>query len=366
MTRAGTTATSTPGRPPPIGAGAGPTPAQVVRLQAARGYPAVSLLLTTRPAPRMHPDDAARLSALAQEAERRLREEGLPGVTGTILPALHELVAQAQNGPTGAAVAAFVSSATQALVRLPVPVVDRVVIDPTFATRDLVRSLHRTPRHVVLLLGAEQARLLDGAGGQLRAATTRAFPLAADGARTEDFLRRVDRALGTYRALHPNPLVLVGPGKLVAQFAALSRHGHRLAGTVSANVITASLPELTDRVRPVLEQYLLSRQEEALALLDRSQGEDRVVSGMRSVWLAARHERPQMLAVEEGLFYPARVSADGDWLTPADDVEHPEVLDDAVDELIEAVLDRGGWIAMVDDGALAAHERVALTLRAAR
>jgi hypothetical protein len=27
------------------------------------------------------------------------------------------------------------------------------------------------------------------------------------------------------------------------------------------------------------------------------------------------------------------------------------VLDDAVDELIEMVLDRGGWVALVDDGA---------------
>jgi hypothetical protein len=71
-----------------------------------------------------------------------------------------------------------------------------------------------------------------------------------------------------------------------------------------------------------------------------------------------------MLAVEEGLFFPARLSDDGDLLLPATDVEHPEVLDDAVDELIELVLDRGGWVALVDDGALAAHGGVALTLRA--
>ena len=50
------------------------------------------------------------------------------------------------------------------VVRLPVPVVDRTVVDPSFATRDLVRSLHRTPRHVVLLLSEREARLLDGVG----------------------------------------------------------------------------------------------------------------------------------------------------------------------------------------------------------
>ena len=84
---------------------------------------------------------------------------------------------------------------------------------------------------------------------------------------------------------------------------------------------------------------------------------------MHSAWLAARRERPEMLAVEEGLFFPARLSADGDFLLPAANIDAPEVIDDAVDELIELVLDRGGWIALVDDGSLARHDRVALTLR---
>jgi hypothetical protein len=70
-----------------------------------------------------------------------------------------------------------------------------------------------------------------------------------------------------------------------------------------------------------------------------------------------------MLAVEEGLFYPARLSDDGDLLLPATDVEHPDVIDDAVDELIELVLERGGWVALVEDGALVEHGGVALTLR---
>ena len=59
----------------------------------------------------------------------------------------------------------------------------------------------------------------------------------------------------------------------------------------------------------------------------------------------------------------ARVSRDGDLITPADDVEHPDVIDDAVDEVIETVLRRGGWVALVQNGALSASDRIALTLR---
>jgi len=70
-----------------------------------------------------------------------------------------------------------------------------------------------------------------------------------------------------------------------------------------------------------------------------------------------------MLAVEESLFYPARLSDGGDTLTPSSDLDAPDVVDDAVDELIEHVLLRGGWIAVVSDGSLAEHGRVALALR---
>ncbi len=129
------------------------------------------------------------------------------------------------------------------------------------------------------------------------------------------------------------------------------------------NLSTEPLAVLAERIRPVLESYLLSRQQEALDLLDKRVGARQAVSGMADTWLAARTGRPEMLAVEQGLFYPARVTDDGDLLVPATDVEHPEVIDDAVDELIELVLERGGWVALVDDGALAAHAGVALTLR---
>lgn len=58
-----------------------------------------------------------------------------------------------------------------------------------------------------------------------------------------------------------------------------------------------------------------------------------------------------------------RLSADGDQVTAAADVEAPDVIDDLVDELIELVLDRGGWVALARDGSLADHDRVALTVR---
>jgi len=241
-----------------------------------------------------------------------------------------------------------------------------------------VRSLHRTPRHVVLILSSREARLLDGLGDTLLPAPGTAFPLSSPQQQTEDrsrpglsdadhttFLKRVERALTLHLQLHPAPVVIVGPDRVLARFMALTKVP-RIAGTIPADIGNRPLTALAQRIKPVLEGYLRGRQDEALRLLDRCTGEKRAVSGMQSCWLAARYEPVEMLAVEEGLFFPARLSGDGDLLMPAGDVEHPEVLDDAVDELIERVLQRGGWVALVEDGTLATHDRVGLTVRSRR
>ena len=353
-----------------------PTPNMVTLLQGIKSYPAVSLLMSTTPAPRMLPEDAERLLGMVRDAEARLAEEALPGVGGGFLGSLTDAAEDAVRGPATEAIGVFVSAVTTAVVHLNLPVADRVVVDPTFATRDLVRALHRTPLHVVLALSRHEARLFAGTGDDLRPVPGRAFPLLAasaeaprrgeHGMRVEErrsFYRDVDRALGAYLRIHPAPLVLVGAERELAEFRGLSANLGRLAGCVQGSMVTAPIADLAPRIRVVMEGYLRSRQKEALALLEARACDKRVVSGIASVWLAAQAERPEMLAVEEGYFYPARVDPSGELLTPADDVEHPDVVDDAVDEVIETVLHRGGWVALVEDGALADHDRVALTLR---
>jgi hypothetical protein len=98
-------------------------------------------------------------------------------------------------------------------------------------------------------------------------------------------------------------------------------------------------------------------------LLATRRGQKRAVLGIDDCWRASRWERPEMLAVEEGFFYPAWISDDGDELTPTDSPAELGAIDDVVDELIEGVLTRGGWVALVQDGIVPDGAKVALTLR---
>ena len=351
------------------------TAQQVTELQALRAYPSISILANTRPGPTMHGEDLTTLRSLAASAGRRLAAED-PGQLGAdpeqLLAAIHAMIGEAARRPADRAVALLVSAEYRGRVDLTVPVVNRCVIDPTFATRDLVRALHHTPHHAVLLLSTNEARLLHDRGGRLTPASAGEFPARrrtlgvrrnrAD-ERPADFLRRVDRALGVALRLDPMPLVLVAAEPTASRFHRLSRNTARWAGIVKGSHLHTTAEELAIVTRPVLHDYLRSRAHQALQLIEERAGSGRVLTDINSAWLAARWERPEMLAVEEDYFYPARLGVDGDSLVPTDEVDHPDVIDDAVDELIEIVLSRGGWIALLAPGDLPGGTRLALTLR---
>ncbi len=343
----------------------------VTVLQSMRAYPSISLLANTTPGPRLGQTDLATLLRLAADAEERLKGEEIED-RRPLLETLSDMISRVVGEPTDRAVAFFVSASHQCRVTIAVPVVDRCVIDPTFATRDLVRSLQHSPRHTVLLLSPDEARLLHGNGTSLTPAPGNAFPAyrrtygthgGRDSEPYNDFLRRVDRALGAALRLNPTPLVLVAAEPTGSDIRRMSRNMSRLAGLVTGNHLTTPSDALSDLVRPVLDEYLRSRAQEALELIERRVNEDRVLRDIDSAWMAARWERPEMLAVEDDFFYPARLGADGDSLIPADDVDHPDVIDDVVDELIEVVLSRGGWIALLAPGQLPKGTHLALTLR---
>ncbi|HEX6246762.1 MAG TPA: hypothetical protein VFZ64_02725 [Nocardioidaceae bacterium] len=346
----------------------------VSRLVAASAWPSVSLLVDTAPRARMSREDAARLEGLVAEAERRLQASGVVR-TGPLMALLRTLALEAAAGPTGRALGLFVSQALARRVSLPVTVTPRVVVESTFATRDLVLALHRTPPHLLLLLHASCAHLFRGYADTLVPLAGHGFPLTRSEPRLgvldrgedglEQFLADVDTALRRARQAHPSPLVLAGAEPVVSAFGRRSRNLHRLAATLTGPSVE-TLGELHLEARTGLEAYLLSRHDEALTALEqarRTRPHD-VCTGVGACWDAVRRARPGMLVVEEGFSYPARV--DGGRLLALEGTglaEDAQARHDVVDDLIEAVIMRGGWVAFARDGALRSDGRVALVLQ---
>ena len=346
--------------------------ADVAQLVQAAAWPSVTLLLDTTPAGRMVARDAERLQHLLDDAERQLTANHVTG--SQIRRDLRSLVGEARSGATGRGLVVLVSQAVQRVYLLPAPVTSCAVVEHTFRTRDLVLTLHRTPPYLLLVLHPMSAQLYRGYGDTLVPLTDPGFPaqhalhqlgaLAGGEDRLEEFLGRVDRSLRRARLRHPAPIVVAGDRSVVTNFVRRSRNLDRLAGVVTDPAL--GTVELYAAIRRSFEEYLLSREEEAHLVLEgaRSIAPTTVHSGVRACWEAAQSPLlPATLLVEEGLTFPAVVDERGvrrlDYLR-APEVAPPGVHSDLVDDLIEVVIDRGGWVAFTRNGRLAEHGRVAL------
>jgi hypothetical protein len=356
---------------------------EVHLLQQIRGYPALTITLPTHRAAPDNRQDPIRLKSLVKQATDRLLAEFDKRTIDPLLVQLEQLVAGVNFHHTLDGLALFVSPHFARTVALPFRLQERIVVDETFYTRDLVFAMNRTPRYWVLVLSEKPTRLLLGTRESLQEIENDDFPLRHTGPggdrplpgdfginksayrdeKHRQFFRHVDAAFKPLLAADPLPVAVVGVERYLAFFREVSDHRGAILTTVAGSHDGTSPHDLGRLVWPHVETELAKGRERVFAELDRAIGERKLAAGPDEVWRLAQEGRGRLLVVEEDFQYPARVDDSGLVLTPADDATAPDVIDDAVDEIIEAVLLKQGQVVFVDPGRLADHRRIALILR---
>ena len=84
----------------------------------------------------------------------------------------------------------------------------------------------------------------------------------------------------------------------------------------------------------------------------------KLATGIHDVWLHASRKYKQLLIVEKDFYCPAFVTEKGETIFSNGNKENEMIANDAVDEIIEKILDNGGDVEFVD--ALKDYNRIAL------
>lgn len=357
----------------------------IVALATVSGYPCLTITLPTH---RTSPDnrqDPIRLKNLVSEAANRLTDELGKREVATVLGSLEALATDVDHENNLDGMALFVNTDGARMHRVPFTLPERVVVDDTFFVRDLIYAFNRSPRYWVLALSDNETRLFDAVRDdleELRPGTP--FPMAnpgVGGGRTVPkdltinfsqlrdehsriFFRNVDQALGSFLAGDPLPLAIVGVDRNIAFFREVTSHGGHIVATLTGNHDQTSAHDLGKLVWPLVRESLDTRRTAIFSELNAAVGGQRSASTIGEVWRFAHEGRGATLVVEENYHEPAIIdAATGQLQLAPEDTTAPEVLDDAVDEVIVAVLEKGGRVVFVDDGTLTKHSRIALILR---
>jgi len=366
-------------------------------LRAANQYPCVSLLLPTHRSAPKNFQDPVRLKNMIKEAAQQLDTKLSHHDAAPVIEKLTELIESIDLEHVLDGMAVFVNADIAVKVDLPFEPEERIVVNDHFVIRDLVRTLNRFARYYVLILSEKKTRLLLGTtdhlvehrGSRKNRDSQDDFYMVDTGrggeSRTHDgeiikhaqkldeyhrqFFRKVDNALGQHLKEESLPVVVVGTDRYLAFFKEVGKHGNNVIGNIHGTHDHTHLPELTSLVWPVVQEYMKSERKNMLEKLDNAVGKHKFAAGLGDVWRKAQEGAVHILLVEDGYFEKA-ILEDGSTHKLIYGPHMPEhgkcpgqLVDDAVEDLVELVLNKRGRAIFVEAGSLSGHDKIAAILR---
>ena len=323
-------------------------------------YPSVTILVNTTPGSRLSDAELSTVAGFIDDADRRLTDDVPDATRRQVVAELHELLRSCIPETSAEALALCASPEHATTVRLGRPVVPRVVVDDTFATRDLVADLNRSAVFRVLTVSGRRARLLRGDRNRLVEHHDDTWPIERGEESSPAWTRRVAATVAAVQAADPLPTVVAGVSTSVRAF--VDECPAVAIGIVRGNHDRTGWSELHSAAWPVMVDWLRSDRADAMARLDQARSSHRYAGGIDEIWPLALDGRVELVVVEHGFSMAVRFGDHGE-LQPTEEIEAPDVVDDIVDDTIEAVLRSGGRAVLVDDGTIHDAGRIAGVLR---
>jgi hypothetical protein len=354
---------------------------ELMNLQKIEDYPLVSILM---PANKKNTDGQQtkiRLKNLIQKANKRLHEE-FNGHVKELQDKLENVVNEINYEGKVDSFAIFIGKDHKFIYDLPFPVEERVIVDTTFATRDLVFALNRSRQYYILLLSDKICRLFEGSRNNFIEVKQNGFPiknkvleeynngmehinekLMPNLEIRKNFFRETDANLRKIDSVALKPFVLIGVDRNISLYKEVSKYNGKILAEVNGNYERMTIPEISKKVWPEAKKYFAQERANVLKELEEAEGRQGMAFGAEQCWKMAKEGRGKTLLVEINYSYSANPDALGYELTKATNHKGSGVIDDAVDELIELVISKGGDVIFYENGALEKYNHIALIAR---
>lgn len=355
----------------------------ILRLMSHREYPCISIILPTHRTAPENKQDAIRLKNLLKEAEQRLSQEFDQKEVRQLIERINSVTEEIDHNYTLDGLAVFVNKNFSGKFDLPFPVKEQLVIDETFATRNLIYALNRSPKYWVLVLSEKPTRLYEGLRNQLTEVNNEHFPIyfqettwdeplrvgeitnlsAYQDEKSRQFFKKVDKIFKGMNTEEQLPLVVTGIGRDLSFFNDITENKQQIIAQLEGSYDKTSPHELSKLVWPLVLKAIEKSKVSLLNELDQAVDSNKYSSGIQQCWRRASEGRIQTLLVEKDFHYPGILSDDKLTIYPSESADQPGVIEDAVDELIEMVIQKKGKAAFVENGSLAVHQQIAAILR---
>ncbi|MEP6594687.1 MAG: hypothetical protein ABJA71_02025 [Ginsengibacter sp.] len=353
---------------------------QQIEIRPVKSGPCVFIIMPFEPKMSVKSKLEYRLKKAIEIAEGQLLEQYPAFTAGLIVKKLKALAASLDYSTYKKSIALCVSSGIEKVYYLNIEVQEKIVVDHSFEIRDIVLNKELQQEYLLLILSNEKEKLFLGKSEQLIPLVINAGdniaankndiadnvsnfsdPQHKDEILIKKFIRHVDDGLSIILKAYPLPLFIACTKETMRYFRQLSKNIDHVVEYLPDNYEDATEDQLKTLVQPYLDDWQKIKEKYLLLQLEIAMSNGKCVVGIKDVYKAASQKRGRLLIVEKNYFSPAFIG-EKDELNPEEEsMQHNLIyIKDAVDDIIEKILENGGDIEFVSDGLLKDYMHIAL------
>jgi len=311
----------------------------------------VSIILNTHRTRPENEKDPILLKNLIKKAENRLLDKTTKKEAKQIIENINTLSEKIDHSMNLDSLLLFANKNIAEFVRLPVAVEDRLLIDDSFATRDIIRAMHMETNYYILLLSQQKVRLIEAFNDKFVEEVSSNFPIEntelfstskmelSNASRqtnlVAEFFNRVDKELNN--ALKSNPLkvlICTEEGNYHEYLKIADRKDIFFNTFLNKNRVDHTNISIVQDAWQLVKEIKIKENNSRIIELKKAKGKNYIYSDVNDIWKALQQGKIRTLFIEKGLFSPAKIENNTIELID-NKTDSKGFVDDIYDEMID-------------------------------
>jgi Bacterial archaeo-eukaryotic release factor family 3 len=356
------------------------TPEILEVIDAVHYRPAVSIIMPFEPKMSLKTELTHSLKIAADKVEQELLFNYPDEMSMLVMQKLRAIIKTLNFSTHKKSIAIYVSPVFEKVLYLDIPLEERIIVDESFEIRDLLYSKKQLHKYLVLLLSGKESRMyLGNSASLIRIVSNTSESVYAyineipekvanfsDMQKRKEivmdkFLHHTDNTLGIVLNAYHLPLFVLGTPKIAGHFKSITKHAGAVIDYVQGNYEENTLQELKEILEPHIADWEKVKQKDLLNQIEDAAGKKRLAVGMRDVWREAMNHKGKLLVVEKNYIYAAQHGSIDEVIYKAvEPYGKFSYIKDAVDDVMEKVLENGGDVEFVDNDLLKYYHHIVL------
>ena len=349
-------------------------------MEAVHYRPAVSIIMPFEPKMSLKIELTHSLKTAADKVEQELQENYPDEMGMLVMQKLRAIIKGLNINTHKKSIAIYVSPVFEKVLYLDIAVEEKIIVDESFEIRDLVYSKKQLHKYLVMLLSGKESRMYLGNSttfvrivsntpesvyAYINDMPERVANFSDMSERKEivmdKFLHHIDNSLDIILNAYHLPLFVLGTERIMGHFKKLTKHAGAVIQYVQGNYEEATVQELNEILEPHITDWKKVKEKDLLNQLEEAAGKKKLAVGMRDVWREAMSHKGRLLLVEKNYMYAAQHGSSEDVIYKAvEPYSKFSYIKDAVDDVMEKVLENGGDVEFVDKDVLKDYQHIAL------